>query len=421
MSKQSSLLVKNAKLLRPDLTVSSGDIYVEDGRIVEIGKTSKEADQVLDASGKLVMPGLVNLHTHSPMSLMRGVSDDLELMPWLQKIWKIEPKLTEEDMYIGGSLALLEMIKTGTTAFLDMYWYLDGVAKAAKELGIRAFLSWAMVDPDKTQIEHERLAKEFIKRWKGDELVRPSVGPHAVYTCGEETLLKAKDIAEKNDTLIHLHLAETREENEGHVKAYGERPIPWLEKIGFLSERLVAAHVVWVTKGEIRTLAKYGVKVAHNPTSNMKLATGGVMPWPEMKEAGLTVGLGTDSAVSNNNLDMFEEMKVAAILQKAHRWNPEIMKAGDALDMATLDGAKALGLDYGIKENALADFILVDLKHYKMVPHINLVSNLVYSATGDVVTDVVVNGKMVMNDRRVPGEEEIVERALKRAEELVSS
>ena len=415
-----SLIVKNAKLLRPDFGISEGNVYVEDGRIVEVGNASVEAEEVLDARGKLIMPGLVNLHTHSPMSIMRGVSDDLELMPWLQKIWKIEPKLTEEDMYIGSSLAILEMIKTGTTAFLDMYWYMDGVAKAAKELGIRAFLSWAMVDPDKSQIPHARLAEEFIKRWKDDELVKPSIGPHAVYTCGEETLLKAKDIAERHDTLIHFHLAETREENEGHVKATGERPVPWLEKIGFLCDRLVAAHVIWVTKGEIGILAKHGVKIAHNPTSNMKLATGGVMPWPEMKEAGLTVGLGTDSAVSNNNLDMFEEMKIAAILQKAHRWNPEIMKAEDALGMGIYEGAKALGLDYGIREGALADFILVDLNHHKMIPHIDLISNLVYSATGDVVTDVVINGKIVMRDRRVPNEEQIIKRALDRAKELIS-
>ena len=419
-----SILIKNIKMLRSDHSITEGSIYIEDGRIVETGSVSVEADEVIDGKDKLAIPGLVNLHTHSPMALMRGVSDDKELMPWLQDVWKIEPQLTENDMYLGASLSIIEMIKTGTTAFLDMYWYMDGVARAVEEFGIRGFLSWAVADAKissqkgGTPLEN---AERFIKKWKNSELVSPSVGPHAVYTCNEETLLSAKDIADRHNTLIHFHLGETREENENHKAKTGMRPISWLEKIGFLSDKLVAAHVGWVTKGEISTLAKYGVKVSHNPTSNMKLATGAVMPWPEMMKAGLTVGLGTDSVVSNNNLDMFEEMKIAAILQKAHRWDATVMSADQALDMAIVHGPRALGLDYGIEKGKMADIALIDLNHYKMVPHLNLVSNIVYSATGDVVSDVVINGKIVMRDRIVQHENEIVERVKARAQELINS
>ncbi len=416
-----SLLITSAKILRPDFSIDFGNIYIEDNRIVEIGKVNVEAEYVIDGKNKLAMPGLVNLHTHSPMSIMRGVSDDKDLMPWLEELWKVEDKLTKEHIYLGARLALLEMIKTGTTAFLDMYWHMDEVAKASKGLGIRGFLGWSVVDEDKTTQPAPPLksAERFIRDWKGDDLVTPCIAPHAAYTCNEETLLKSRDIAEKYDTLIHFHLSETRVENEEHYNKTGYRPIPWLDKIGFLNERVIAAHAVWVTKGEIQTLAKHNVKIAYNPTSNMKLASGGVMPWPEMKAAGITVGLGTDSVVSNNNLDMFEEMKLASLLQKMHRWDPKVLSATESLDMAIYDGAKALGLNYGISEGNLADIILVDLMHVSMIPHIDLVSNLVYSANGDVVVDSIINGRIVMRDRHVNNEEEIKESVLSAVKDLI--
>ncbi len=416
-----SILITSARILRPDFTLGFGDIYIEDGRIAEIGKVSVEAEETIDATNKLAMPGLVNLHTHSGMGLLRGANDDLELAPWLERLWKIEAKLTPELVYWGSMLSLLEMIKTGTTTFLDMYQDLDQTAKACEDLGIRGFLAWPIVDEDKTTQKGKPLdnAKKFIKDWKNHELVTPGVGPHAIYSCNPENLARAKDLADKEKTFIHMHLAETRWENETTLETYGKRPVPLLDSIGFLDDNDIFAHGTWVTKNEIQTLAKAQVKIAHCPTSNMKLATGGVMPWKEMKEAKLTVGLGTDSVVSNNNLDMFEEMKFAALLQKAHRWDQAVLNAKEALQMATLEGAKALGLDYGLEEGRSADLVLVDLRSVSMVPHHDLISNLVYSASGSVVTHTVVNGKLVMKDRKVEGEKEIIEQALKLAQNFL--
>ncbi len=417
-----SILIKNARMLKPDFTLAVGDIYIEDSRISEISsKISIEAEEVIDAGGNLVTPGLVNLHTHSGMGLLRGANDDLELAPWLEKLWKIEAKLTPELVYWGSMLSLLEMVKTGTTAFLDMYQDLDQTAKVCEELGVRGFLAWPVVDEDKTTQKGKPLdnAKRFIKDWRGHELVNPGVGPHAIYSCNPDNLAKAKELADKEGTFIHMHLAETRWENETTLENYKERPVPLLESINFLGENDIFAHATWVTKNEIKTLAKARVKIAHNPTSNMKLATGGVMPWKEMKEAGLTVGLGTDSVVSNNNLDMFEEMKFAALLQKAHRWDQAVLDAREAFSMATYEGAKALGLDYGIEEGKLADLIIVDLRNHLMVPHHDLVSNLVYSANGSVVTHTVINGRVVMRDRKVNGEDEIIKKAVSLAKDLV--
>ncbi len=416
-----SLLIKSARILRPDFSLDSGDIYIEDGIIAEIGRVNVEAEEVLEARNKLVMPGLVNLHTHSGMGLLRGANDDLELAPWLERLWKIEAKLTPELVYWGSMLSLLEMIKTGTTAFLDMYQDLDQTAKACEELGIRGFLAWPIVDEDKTTQKGKPVnnAEKFIKDWKGHDLVTPGVGPHAIYSCNPENLAKAKDLADKEKTFIHMHLAETRWENETTFEKYGKRPVPLLEDMGFLAENEIFAHATWVTKNEIQVLARYNVKIAHNPTSNMKLATGGVMPWKEMKEAGLTVGLGTDSVVSNNNLDMFEEMKFAALLQKAHRWDQAVLNAREALEMASLEGARALGLNYGIEEGKLADLVLVDLKAVSMVPHHDIISNLVYSANGSVVTDTIIAGELVMRNRKVEGEREIIEKALSLAKELL--
>ena len=416
-----SVLIKNAKILKPDFSLDSGNIYVEDGRIVEISDQSPEADEVVDAENNLVMPGLVNLHTHSGMGLLRGANDDLELAPWLEKLWKIEAKLTSKLVYWGSMLSLLEMIKTGTTAFLDMYQDLDQTAKACNELGIRGFLAWPVVDDDKTTQKGKPLdnAKKFIHDWKKDKLVSPGVGPHAIYSCNPENLGKAKELADKENTFIHMHLAETRWENETTLEKYGKRPIPLLEDIGFLDSSDVFAHATWVTKNEIRTLAKYNVKIAYNPTSNMKLATGGVMPWKEMREAGLTVGLGTDSVVSNNNLDMFEEMKFASLLQKMHRWDQAVLNSREALEMASLEGARSLGLDYGIQEGKLADLIVIDLKAISMIPHNDIISNIVYSASGNVVLHSIINGKVVMRNRVVEKENEIVERALELQGSLV--
>jgi 5-methylthioadenosine/S-adenosylhomocysteine deaminase len=402
------------------------NIYASGNIISEIGpKAGSKEGFVLNGEGKAAIPGLVNAHTHAAMTLMRGYADDLELHDWLSNhIWPLEAKLTEDDVYWGSKLACLEMIKSGTTCFNDMYWHPQGTARAVEEMGIRGVINAVFIDLfDKKKADEQiTLNKKLFKDFKKySNRVVFALGPHAVYTVSEESLQWAKEFADENSLLIHFHLAETRKENEDFVKKTGMRPIPYLEKIGFLCSNLVACHTVWVTKGEIKTLAKYGVKVVHTPTSNMKLATGGVMPYVEMKEAGLTVALGTDGCASNNNLDMFESMKFAALLQKAHRWDQTVLPAPEALAMATKEGAKALSLNAGeISVGKLADIALIDISRPELTPHYNLASDLVYSANGSCVSDVICDGKIVMQNRIVEGEYEIIAKARETARNLVS-
>lgn len=402
------------------------NIYIEGNTIKSVGgKSGIKDDLVIDGEGKAAIPGLVNAHTHAAMTLMRGYADDLELHDWLENyIWPIEAKLNPDDVYWGAKLACLEMIKSGTTCINDMYWHPLSTAKAVEEADLRGVINGVFIDlhdPEKAREQKSVNKKLFTEFKQFPDRIMYSLGPHAIYTVSEESLIWVRDFAEKNNLLIHFHLSETRKENEDFVKNKGVRPIPYLEKIGFLGPNVVCAHAVWVTKGELKTLGKYDVKIVHNPTSNMKLATGGVMPYVEMKEAGLTVALGTDGCSSNNNLDMFEEMKFAALLQKAHRWDQTVLPAKEALEMATEQGAKALGLNAGkIEEGRLADIVLIDLKRPELTPHYNLASDLVYSANGSCVDTVICDGKVLMQGGLVEGEEEILEKVGVVAKELIS-
>ncbi|ADD08618.1 amidohydrolase family protein [Candidatus Aciduliprofundum boonei] len=397
-----SILIKNAWIVTQNekREILQGNIYIEESKIVEIGDVNEEAEYVLNASGKIVMPGLINTHTHVGMTDMRGMADDVNLEEFLMKMWKEEAKRGREEIYKGAKLGIKEMLRTGTTAFVDMYSDEDAIAKAAKELGIRAFLGWAVVDEDITTQEGNPLnnAENFIKEFRNEELITPLIAPHAVYTCNEETLLKAKEIAEKYDTLITMHISETRKEVYEHRKRTGMRPVEWLEKIEFLNSKLIAAHLVWLTLHEIKILAKNGVKASHNPTSNMKLGNGGSMPLPEMLDNGILVTLGTDSTVSNNNLDMFEAMKFAALLHKNERWDASITNAQEILDFATINAAKALELNAGsIEEGRLADLVILNPAPNGLPLRKNtIVSNIVYSLTGLNVEHTIVNGKIVI-------------------------
>ncbi|EDY36098.1 Amidohydrolase family, putative [Aciduliprofundum boonei T469] len=397
-----SILIKNAWIVTQNekREILQGNIYIEESKIVEIGDVNEEAEYVLNASGKIVMPGLINTHTHVGMTDMRGMADDVNLEEFLMKMWKEEAKRGREEIYKGAKLGIKEMLRTGTTAFVDMYSDEDAIAKAAKELGIRAFLGWAVVDEDITTQEGNPLnnAENFIKEFRNEELITPLIAPHAVYTCNEETLLKAKEIAEKYDTLITMHISETRKEVYEHRKRTGMRPVEWLEKIEFLNSKLIAAHLVWLTLHEIKILAKNGVKASHNPTSNMKLGNGGSMPLPEMLDNGILITLGTDSTVSNNNLDMFEAMKFAALLHKNERWDASITNAQEILDFATINAAKALELNAGsIEEGKLADLVILNPAPNGLPLRKNtIVSNIVYSLTGLNVEHTIVNGKIVI-------------------------
>ncbi len=396
-----SILIKDAWIVTQNerREIKRGNVYMENNLITEIGNVNVEAEHVIDGRNKILIPGLINTHTHVPMTGMRGIADDVDLFDFLQKVWEVEGKMTKEDIYLGSKMGIEEMLRTGTTAFVDMYSYEDAVAKAVKEKGIRGFLGWAVVNQDITTQGGTPVknAEEFIREYKGEELITPLIAPHAVYTCDEETLLSARDVAERHNTLMTIHISETRKEVYDHRKKTGMRPVEWLDKIGFFREGIIAAHLVWLTLREIKILAEHGVVASHNPTSNMKLGNGGSMPMPEMLNEGMRITLGTDSVVSNNNLDMFEVMKFAALLHKNERWDPKITNAQRILDFATVDAAKALGLNAGsIEEGKLADVVLINPWPNGMpLSKENIVSNIVYALNGLNVEMTVVNGKIV--------------------------
>lgn len=390
------------------------DIYVEGNEIESIGNGGKK-DVVVDGRGKAAVPGLINAHTHAAMTLLRGLADDMNLQEWLEKnIWPIEAKMTEDDVFWGSKLACLEMIKSGTTCFNDMYWHLGGTYKATHEMGIRGVLSSVLIDrftPEKGN-ELRRTVEREVREYGKSPLVRISIGPHAIYTVTEETLRWTKEFSDKNDLLVHFHLSETKKEVDDCVKEHGKRPVEYLNDIGFLGENLVCAHCVWLTQHEMQLLAENRVKVAHCPTSNMKLSVGGALDYRGLRNAGVTVSLGTDGCSSNNSLDMFESMKFAALLAKMSYNDPTLLSAPEAFRMATQDAAWAMKLNAGeIREGRLADIVLIDLKKPGLTPMHNLTSNLVYSAHGDCVDTVICDGKVIMEDGRVRGEEEIVEKA----------
>lgn len=394
------------------------NIFIEGNLITELGDSvGSKSDSVIDGRNKAAVPGFVNAHTHAAMTLLRGYADDLELHDWLTNhIWPLEAKLTEEDVYWGARLACLEMIKTGTTSFNEMYWHPLATARAVEEMGLRGVISAIFVDLQDDEKSEEQIneAERIIPKLKKEfsTRVQPALGPHAVNTVSENSLEWCADFSRENELRVNIHLGETRKDNEEFIKKTGKRPIQYLEGIGLLNERLVAAHAIWVTKGEINLLAKNDVNVAHNPTSNMKLATGGVMPYAEMIAAGLTVSLGTDGCASNNNLDMLEAMKFASLQQKAHRWDQTVLPAKEALLLATMNGAKTLGINAGeIAVGKLADIALIDLKRPELTPHYNIASDLVYSANGCCVYTLICDGKVLMDGRVVEGEDEILEKA----------
>ncbi|AGB04164.1 cytosine deaminase-like metal-dependent hydrolase [Aciduliprofundum sp. MAR08-339] len=397
-----SILIRDAWIITQNARreIIKGDVYIEDNRISDVGRINLEADIIIDGKNKIVMPGLINTHTHIPMTDLRGLADDVDLEEFLKRMWALESKRTREDLRHGAALGIDEMLRTGTTTFVDMYSDEDVVAEVAREKGIRAFLGWAVVDEDITTQMGSPLknAENFVQEYAKDDLITPMVAPHGVYTCSEETLLKAKEIADRYDTLITMHVAETRKEVYEHRKKTGFRPVEYLDKIGFLSPRLIAVHLVWLTLNEIRMLARNGVKASHNPTSNMKLGNGGSMPLVEMINEGITITLGTDSTVSNNNLDMFEVMKFAALLHKNERWNASVTNAQMILDFATVNAAKSLGLNTGsVEAGKLADIVILDASEPNARPlrKETLVSNVVYSISGLNVEYTIVNGKIV--------------------------
>jgi 5-methylthioadenosine/S-adenosylhomocysteine deaminase len=406
------ILIKNVILKR-----RKADILIEEGKISKIGKNlNLRADEKIDAKGeKAAIPGLINCHTHSAMILFRGIAEDLPLKDWLEnEIWPREAKLTEDDVYWGTKLAILEMIKSGTTTFNEMYWFEEAQIQAVKEMGIRAVIGLVMLDflPMGSKKKVEKLYLKFFHSATQplDHLITFSIAPHAIYTVSKENLIWAKIFAKKYKLLIHMHLSETENEVKECQRKYKMRPVEFLEKIGFLDKNCIFAHCVWLSEKEIEILEKRGCSLVYNPTSNIKLASG-VFPWVKIKERKINVCLGTDGPASNNSLNLFSEMKIGALLQKIESKDPTAISAKEIFQMATRNGAKALRINTGeIKVGKLADLVLIDLNKIEMFPNYDLISNLVYSDAKNCVSDVICNGRILMRDGKIEKENEIIKK-----------
>jgi len=405
-----SILVKGGLIVTQNWKreVVRGDVLVENGMIAGVGHVKARPDETIDAGGCIVMPGLINCHTHVSMALMRSVADDVRLDKFLEKTFAIDAKRTSEDIGVGATLGCLEMARSGTTTFVDLYYSEDIIAKSVEQVGLRGYLGWAVLDEKFTTQKGKPVknCENFIKAHKGRPLIRPIVAPQGVYVCSDDTLMQAKELAQKEKTFCHYHLSETRPEVYEYQKKTGKRPVEHLADIGFLSKGDIAAHCVWLTLNEVRLLAEAGVSIAHCPTSNMKLASGGVAPLPEMFKENVNVSLGTDGCSSNNGLDMFLEMKFASLLQKSSRWDASVLPAQKCLDLATLGAAKALGAEKelgSVEVGKKADLVVLDCMRPSMLPvsSENAVSNLVYASPSPAVRDTIVDGKFVLRDKKI--------------------
>ena len=392
------------------------DILVQENRIARIaGSIEVAADRVIDGTGKAVIPGLINMHTHSPMTLMRSCYEDVPLKTWLDRIWAVEARLDEEAIYWGAKLAILEMLRTGTTCFLDMYWMTPAVARAAEEMGIRAFLPYHFLD----NFDHEKAERQLrecedvyamSKSWP--ERLQFCIAAHADYTTSEATLLRAGMFARDHDLVFTSHLAETLSETEEDIIKTGLTPAQHYEHLGLLGPRTVLAHGLWLDDHDIEILGQTRTTVVHNVNSNLKLASGYRFRYNELRDAGANVCIGTDGAASSNNLDIRESMKTMVMLQKAWREEPSALPLEELMDIATVNAARALDIDAGrVEEGALADLVLVETRSEAFVPSHNFIGNLILSANSSCFDTTIVDGRVVMDGRRVPGEEEILARA----------
>lgn len=421
------ILIEDVDVLQEDRILKNKNILIQNDLILKISdaKDFDEVDYIINGKNKLAMPGLVNTHTHLAMTLFRGYADDLPLKEWLEeKIWPKEAKLTSEDVYWGSLLGICEMIKSGTVAFADMYFYMDEVARAVSESGIRASLSVGMIGIAGDEEEIINRGVIFARNWHNKEngRIKVMLAPHAPYTCPPFFLEKVINKAVELGVGIHTHLSETILEVENIKNLYGLTPVRLMDRVGLFNVPVLAAHCVFVDDEEIEILSSKGVGVAHNPQSNLKLASG-IAPIKKMSEKKVKVGLGTDGPASNNNLDLWEEIRLVATLHKGVEKDPVCIPAIEALKMATRNGMEILGWDNSgvIKEGYKADIILLDLNKPHFYPRHNLISHLVYSASSSDVDTVIVDGKVLMEkgQLKVLDEEKIMFEAEKRAFELI--
>lgn len=392
--------------------LENGAVCVSRERLVYVGSPdgidAGSAGRIIDAGGGIVMPGLINTHTHAAMTCFRGLADDLELMDWLNNnILPAESRLDYDKVYAGTMLACAEMMLSGTTCFSDMYLFEDAVAAAVHAAGMRAVVGEVLYDFDSPSFgtidNGFEYTRNLIEKWRDDPLITIAVEPHSPYLCAPDLLERAAGMAHEYDVPFIIHLAETKEETATIMNRYGRSPVAHLADIGILSPRVLACHCVDVDEKDIGLLQQYGVKVSHNPESNMKLASG-IAPVPAMIDAGVCVGLGTDGPASNNNLDMFMEMDTAAKIHKVNLLDPTAMSARTVLKMATRDAAMALGLDRetgSLEVGKKADIVIVDINKPHMTPLYDVFSQLVYSASGSDVNTVLINGRIVVENRRL--------------------
>jgi len=394
--------------------ITDGAVAVSDGKIANVGKYEKiiseyDAMNILGGSGRVVIPGLINTHTHAAMVYFRGLADDLPLKEWLDNhIWPAEARwLSPEFISDAIELACLEMLKAGITTYNDMYFFGDAVGAATKRMGMRAVLGVGILDfpsvAAKTTDEYFEKAEGFIRNWKGDGFITPCIAPHALYTCGPDTLKRAKKLADEYNIPLHIHLSETQWEVQEIISRYGRRPVEHLENIGFLDSKVVAAHCVWLDDCEIELLARSGVGVSHCVESNLKLASG-IASVTKMLAAGVKVTFGTDGAASNNDLNILSEMSTAAKLHKAVSGDPTALNARTALLMATRWGAEALGLGQitgSIEKGKAADLVVINLEKPHLTPIYDIYSHIVYSVRASDVETVMVAGKVVVEEGKL--------------------
>ncbi len=431
--KETSIIIKNGIIVTVDsigTILPNGAIAIDGDKIIAIGKNEEilnkyRSENIIDAKGKIVMPGLVNCHTHLSMTLFRGLADDLELQDWLTKyIFPAETDfMNAESVELGAKLAMIEMIRSGTTTFNDMYFYEDIVAQVAKKIGMRGVVSESLINfpvPNSNNsdigIEHIR---KMTKKYKNDSLITVGLAVHSPYTCSPELLKKAKNVAKELNLNYHIHVAETKWEVDTIYKLYKMTPVEYLDKLGVLDSKTIAAHGVWLTDSDIKIFANRGVSVAHNPECNMKLSSGAA-PIDKMNELNCNVGLGTDGVASNNNLNMFEELHTMALLAKLSTKKPTSIPAEKAIRIATIQGAKLLGKEREIgslEVGKKADIILINMNRPNTTPLYNVYSSLVYSVNANDVSDVIINGKFVMKNFTMLNinEDEVMSEVRKRA------
>ena len=411
------LLVLGGTIVTMDASrrvIDDGAIAVRKGRIIGIGSRAEierryTAPKKISGAGKLITPGLINGHTHIPMVLFRGLADDMDLQEWLTKyIFPAEAKnVNEEFVRAGTRLGLAEMIRGGTTTYCDMYYFEDAIAEETSAAGVRGVLGETLIDfpvaDNKTNAEGMAYVEKFVSRWKGNDLIVPAIAPHAPYTVSEDHLKAVRAFSDRTGAPIVNHVSETKREVDDSVKAKGASPVAYLDRIGFLNERVIAAHVVWPQGNDINILKQRRVGVIHNPQSNMKLASG-VAPVPRMMDEGVLLGLGTDGAASNNDLNMWEEMDTVAKLHKVFSGDPKVISAQQAFELATIRGAAALHLEKEIgslETGKRADILIIERDSLNQIPLYNIYSDLVYATKGSDVESVIINGRIVMQDRRL--------------------